>query len=298
MDTPHIRTHRVPSHLSRSIRTVGPVLLAAWLATFLSLAACSPFGNANMATADLKRAIAPPAGGNAVSYVHGGDATAPRVIYVHGTPGDAGAFAMYIRDSIEGVESISIDRPGFGQTGGRAVRSFEAQAAAFEPLLIERDGQWPVLVGHSLGGPIVARAAADYPERVRAIVIIAGSLDPGLEHPRWFNYVGAMLNPVLPSVLAISNAEIFAAPEQTRLLAGVLDKVRCPVVIVHGTKDGLVPYANVAFMQRALTNAASVEVITIEGGSHFIPWKDPGVVRDAVVRSLNSQPQVPQPPSS
>lgn len=251
-----------------------------------------------MATADLDRTMTDPVSGNALSYVYSGDTKAPRVIYIHGTPGDAGAFAMYIRDGIEGVESISIDRPGFGQTGGRAVRSFEAQAAAFEPLLIERVGQWPVLVGHSLGGPIVARAAADYPERVGAIVIIAGSLDPGLEHPRWFNYVGAMLNPVLPSALAISNAEIFAAPEQTKLLANVLDKVRCPVVIVHGTEDGLVPYANVEYMQRAFTNAASVEVITIEGGSHFIPWKDPGVVRDAVVRSLNSQPQVPQPPSS
>lgn len=299
MQTPSIQTYQTSRHLTQSNRaTLGPVLLAPWLVFALSLAACSPFGDANMATADLDRALTHPVSGNAVSYVRGGDANAPRVIYAHGTPGDAGAFAMYIRDSIHGVESISIDRPGFGQTGGRAVRSFEAQAAAFEPLLVERDGRWPVLVGHSLGGPIVARAAADYPDRVGAIVIIAGSLDPGLEHPRWFNYAGAMLNPVLPYALAISNAEIFAAPEQTKLLAGVLDKVRCPVVIVHGTEDGLVPYANVEYMQRAFTNAASVDVITIEGGNHFVPWNQPQIVRDAILRAISAQLKEPMPPSS
>lgn len=295
MDTLHTWTHQVPSHLSGSNRTGGPVLVAAWLAIFLLLAACSPFGNANMTTADLERAIAPPVSGSAVSYVRGGVANAPRVIYVHGTPGDAGAFAMYIRDGIEGVESMSIDRPGFGQTGGRAARSFEAQAAAFEPLLIERDGRWPVLVGHSLGGPIIARAAADYPDRVGAIVIIAGSLDPELEHPRWFNYAGAMLNPVLPRALAVSNAEIFAAREQTTLLASVLDNVRCPVVIVHGTEDGLVPYANVEYMQRAFTNAASVGVITIESGNHFVPWNQSQVVRDAILRAISAQLKEPPP---
>lgn len=287
MHTPHTRTRRASRHLSRS--KFGPVLLAACLGIFVSHAACSPFGDSNMATADLDRALTHPVSGNAVSYVYSGDTNAPRVIYVHGTPGDAGAFAMYIRDSIEGVESISIDRPGFGQTGGSAVRSFEAQAAAFEPLLVERDGRWPILVGHSLGGPIVARAAADYPDRVGAIVIIAGSLDPNLEHPRWFNYAGALLNPILPRLLAVSNAEIFAAPEQTKLLAGVLGKVRCPVVIVHGTEDGLVPYANVEYMQRAFTNAASIEVVTVEGGDHFVPWNQQQVVRDAVEQALNSR---------
>ena len=291
-------TRLAQTRLNARSGVVRSYRLLPWLALLPSLAGCSPFGNANLSTADLERAISRPVSGNAVSYVHSGDASAPRVIYVHGTPGDAGMFAMYIRDNIEGVESISIDRPGFGQTGGPAVRSFEDQAAAFEPLLVERDGRWPVLVGHSLGGPIVARAAADYADRVGAIVIIAGSLDPGLERPRWFNHAGALLYPVLLNPLAVSNAEIFAAPEQTKLLARVLDRIRCPVVIVHGTEDGLVPYANVEYMERAFTNAASVEVITIEGGNHFLPWNQQQVVRDAVLRAINPQPKEPRPPSS
>lgn len=268
---------RAPRH--RRYGVAGFVLLA-------PLQACSPFGDANVRTTDLPRATLRTGDDLDVSYVRGGDEASRRIVYVHGTPGDAGAFADYVRYPIDGAEAISIDRPGFGQTGGPALCSFERQAAAIEPLLVQRDGRWPVLVGHSLGGPIVARAAADYPDRVAAIVIIAGSLDPELEDPRWFNYAGAMVRPLLPRSLRNSNAEIFDAREQTELLAGVLDRVRCPVVIVHGTKDGLVPYANVAYMQRAFTNAAAVETMTIEKGDHFILWTQPAVVRSAIERAI------------
>ncbi len=224
--------------------------------------------------------------GNAVSYVRSGSGDHPRLIYVHGTPGDAGAFAEFVRNPIDGVESISVDRPGFGKTGGPALTAFADQAASLEPLLVEREGTWPVLVGHSLGGPIIARIAADHPERVSAIVIIAGSLDPNLEGPRWFNYVGVVLSPVLPRMLRVSNAEIFAAREQTEQLDAVLARVRCPVVIVHGTKDGLVPYANVEYMQAAFTGSPSIETVKVEGADHFLLWSRQEIIREAVGRAL------------
>lgn len=224
--------------------------------------------------------------GNAVSYVRSGSEADPRLIYVHGTPGDASAFAEFVRNPIDGVESISVDRPGFGRTGGPALTSFADQAAALEPLLVEREGTWPVLVGHSLGGPIIARMAADHPERVAAIVIIAGSLDPDLEGPRWFNYVGVALSPILPRMFRVSNAEIFAAREQTERLDAVLARVRCPVIIVHGTKDGLVPFANVEYMQTTFTGASSIETIKVDGADHFLLWSRQEIIRHAVGRAL------------
>ncbi|MEO1279035.1 MAG: alpha/beta hydrolase [Planctomycetota bacterium] len=240
-----------------------------------------------MSTRDLDRRMTTAVRGNAVSYVRSGNKDDPRVIYVHGTPGDAGAFAEFVRTPIEGVESISVDRPGFGQTGGPALPSFADQAAAIEPLLVEREGRWPVLVGHSLGGPIVARLAADHPDRVSAIVITAGSLDPELENPRWFNYVAIGLYPIIPRMFRVSNAEIFAAREETKELALVLDQVQCPVYIVHGTKDNLVPYANVAYMERSFTNAASVDVVTVDKVGHFILWSHEELVRETIERAID-----------
>jgi len=60
-----------------------------------------------------------------------GPADAWPVIYVHGTPGSAGAFRSYLADPVEGTRSIAYDRPGFGETTPkRGGPSFQEQAAA------------------------------------------------------------------------------------------------------------------------------------------------------------------------
>lgn len=217
--------------------------------------------------------------GNSLSLLRAGDRGAPRIIYVHGSPGDATAFADQLVKPIPGFESVSIDRPGYGRASGTgAVASFESQARAIEPLLVEQGGRWPILVGHSLGGPIIARAAADFPERVGGLVIVAGSLDPSLEELKWFNHIAAAapVRWVVPATLRVSNAEMFAARTETLQLAGVLDRIRCPVAIVHGARDGLVPSANVDYMQRTLTNAASIRVDIFKDQGHFLVWNAEG----------------------
>jgi pimeloyl-ACP methyl ester carboxylesterase len=219
------------------------------------------------------------------AWAAGGEG-ARRLILVHGTPGSAAGWRRYLVDPIPGLRTIAFDRPGFGRTKPTsAVVAFEDQAAAFAPLLEpDAEGRWPILVGHSLGGPIVARAAADHPDRVGGIVILSGSLDPALEKPRWFNHAADLIpfRIFLSRSWRHSNDEILSAPQHTRELARVLARVRCPVVIIHGTQDSLVPYANVAYMREAFSNAASVEVLTLEGANHFIPWTHERVVRHAV----------------
>ncbi len=222
-----------------------------------------------------------------VSYLIAEDPDLPRVIYIHGTPGDASAFTRYLYNPVEGLEAISIDRPGFGASDPiHAVVSFEEQARAIEPLLVERDGRWPILVGHSLGGPIIARAAADYPDKVGAIVILAGSLDPGLEKPRWFNHAGRfpLVSAFLARDIRNSNKEIMAAKRETELLAEVLDQVRCPIIIIHGEDDILVPIDNVDYMRARFKENPNVDVVILPGENHFIPWTREPLVRDAVER--------------
>lgn len=84
----------------------------------------------------------------------------PRLIYVHGTPGDANAFDGYLTNPVPGFDAISIDRPGFGHTTPRTpVYTLRAHAESLEPLLVNRAGRGAILVGHSLGGPIIVEAA-------------------------------------------------------------------------------------------------------------------------------------------
>lgn len=280
---------------------IGPFthLLAGLLIAGVS--ACAPMPKPQPLPPGITRsAIAPPDHDSSppLAYLTAGDPAAPRLIYVHGTPGDAAAFTNYLRAPIPGHESISIDRPGFGDSRSPrdrrpAVPAFADQARAIAPLLVERQGRWPILIGHSLGGPIIARVAADSPDRVGGLVILAGSLDPDLEEWKWYNRVADLpfVKPLLPRDLRTSNDEVRAARDETALLAPLLGRITCPVVIVHGTRDSLVPVANVDYMRAMLTNAASVEVILLEGQDHFIPWSAEPTVREAIQRAIGLSAQ-------
>ena len=215
--------------------------------------------------------------------VRAGDPAGRRVILVHGTPGSWDNWQTYLEAPPPGLELIAYDRPGFGSSEpARAVPSLAAQAAALEPLLVERDGRWPVLVGHSMGGPVIARAASDYPERVGALVVLAGNLDPDLEELRWYNHVGAFLSPFLSRSLRNSNDELGPQRRELEELEPRLAHVRCPVWIVHGTEDRLVPFPNADFLEAALTASPRVERRTLEGTDHFFLWTRPEVVRAAI----------------
>ena len=216
--------------------------------------------------------------GQEVGALFSGSETGPRVIYVHGSPGSAESWADFLIPAPDSLEAIALDRPGYGRSNHRkqgTVASLAEQAQALQPWLVERNGRWPVLVGHSLGGPIIAKAAVDYPDQVAGLVIIAGSLDPGLERLRWYNYVAKGLSWVLPTILKRSNEEMWPLKRELRALAEELSAVTCPVLIVHGTKDKLVPFENVAFMRAAFSASSHVEELIYEGAGHFLIWEEP-----------------------
>jgi pimeloyl-ACP methyl ester carboxylesterase len=248
------------------------------------------------ATSEQKSAIprfhyaAPPPATYRISYLRGGDPRGRRIIFVHGTPGSADGWVDYLTDVPAGFDHIAVDRPGFGQSGpDGAVVSLAEQARALEPLLVNQGGDWPVLVGHSLGGPIVAWLAATYPERVGALVILAGSLDPALERIHWAQPVGEWpgIRSVLPRAMRNANRELMALKPELEALQPMLSRIACPVVIVHGTEDQLVPYANVPFMQAQMRGAA-LTVDRIEGQNHFLPWNEQGRVRRAIALAASA----------
>jgi pimeloyl-ACP methyl ester carboxylesterase len=225
-----------------------------------------------------------------VSYLRSGDPAGPRVVLVHGTPGSAAAWADYLLDPPAGLEIVALDRPGFGQSGpGGPVVSLDAQAAAVVALL-PSDGRPVVLLGHSLGGSIVARVAAEHPTRVTALVLLAASLDPAQEEIHPMQWVGAWapVRALMPRVLRNANAELMALKPELEALAPMLLGITAKVLIVHGTQDDLVPVANVAFMQAHLSGSRCVRTLLLEGRNHFLPWNSAEVVRDAVRQALET----------
>jgi len=145
-----------------------------------------------------------------------------------------------------------------------------------------------VLLGHSLGGPVVARVAADEPGRVAALVLLAASLDPALEEIHPMQHVGAWapVRALLPRAIRNANSELMALKPELEALAAALPAIRAKVVIVHGTADDLVPVANVPFMQAHLSGARCVKTVLLEGANHFLPWNAEARVREAIAMAL------------
>lgn len=223
-----------------------------------------------------------------VSYLQAGDPQGVRVILVHGTPGKAEGWSDYLLDPPAGTEMLALDRPGFAHSGpSRPVRGLLEQAAAVAALL-PGDGRKAVLLGHSLGGAVVAQVAAHWPERVGSLVLLAAALDPALEriHPVQRLAERRPLRALLPRALRHSNHELLHFQTALEALGPQLHRIEAPTVVMHGTRDPLVPFAHVAYMQRMLRSVARLQVEALEGGDHFLPWNARDSVRKALAMAL------------
>ncbi len=274
--------------IRRHARLLG---IAFVVGILLEIGACQVF-DAVVKTTDpdgVVRGEATSAAGWTVSYIRQAKPApgAPRLIFVHGTPGDANAFNNYVQDPMDGFESISMDRPGFGRTRPRRpALTLREQALCIEPLLEERSGTWPILVGHSLGGPIVVQAALDYADRVGGVVILSGSLDPALEKVGWYQRVAdfGLFPYMVPRFVRNMNRELLPMKAELRLLEPRLAELRVPVIILHAPNDILVPFANVDFMLRNFPKDRVVDSVVLDGKNHFIPWNAEDAVRAAIAR--------------
>jgi pimeloyl-ACP methyl ester carboxylesterase len=260
-----------------------------WSALGVALAAvgCAPPGprSPDTAVAALRTSVPLPAPMRGdLSLLRAGDPRGTRVILVHGTPGAATAWNDYLLDPPRDTEVVALDRPGFGDSGPEGAVTGLAEQAAAVAALLPTDGRKAVLLGHSLGGPIVALVAAEHPAQVQGVVLLAGSLDPAQESIHPMQFVGAWppVRLMLPRTIRNANAELMALKPELEKLAAWLPLIQAKVVIVHGTKDDLVPLANVAYVQARLTGARCVRTLLLEGRNHFLPWNSADVVRDAI----------------
>lgn len=238
------------------------------------------------------RAQIAPGGAHAapLSYLMAGDPGGPRIILVHGTPGAATVWADYLLAPPAGTQVLALDRPGFGHSGPDAAVPGLAEQAAAVVALLPDDGRRVVLLGHSLGGAIVARVAADHPDRVSAIVLVAAALDPAQEHIHPLQQLGAWapVRALLPRVIRNANAELMLLKPELETLAAALPRIRAKVLIVHGSADDLVPVANVDFVQARLSGARCVRTLLLPAGNHFLPWNREDVVREALRGAMES----------
>lgn len=227
-----------------------------------------------------------------INYAEIGNDTLPVVIFVHGSPGSWSAWEGFFKDSIllKKVKMVAIDRPGFGYSGlGKAEKTLTEQAKYLKPIVEKhkKDNRKLILVGHSLGGPLIARMAMDYPELINNLIFVAASNAPELEPARWYRFIGDLFlfRYLIPRSFRASNREIlYLKPELEKMLP-LWSTIRQKTIVIQGDKDIFVPYQNADFTRKMLKNA-EVEVIMKKDMNHFVPWSNPELIREAILELL------------
>ncbi len=226
--------------------------------------------------------------GKKIGYTAIGNDTAQRVIFVHGSPGNWTNFYMALdNDSLyKDHYLISIDRYGYGLTEGEHGEYDLAVHANYIHELCKpsKGGKKPILVGHSMGGPIVIKSAIDYSNDLAGVISVAGSFDAKLEPNEWFRgiYKVFPFNLFFNRDIKASNDELFMHRIALNKMSTEWDKVTCKVNIIQGGKDNLVAPGNIDFAKEKLKSRGNVVYTFIPDEDHFIPFTKPKPMFDAI----------------
>jgi 2-hydroxy-6-oxonona-2,4-dienedioate hydrolase len=226
--------------------------------------------------------------------------TGPPLVLVHGL----GMMSDYWEPTARllaaaGFHVLAPDLPGFGGSdGARAAESVEAQAAATARFADLLELGPAVYFGHSLSCQTVLQLAADRPERVRALVLVAPTGEGGAV--RAIREVGRLARDAfreqLRLVVLATASYLRAGPLRflRTWLAGtrhdplaLVARVRCPVLVVVGSEDPVVPLAFARELAARLPRGR-LEVIT--GAPHGVFFAEPERFSGAAIRFVRAVP--------
>jgi dienelactone hydrolase len=177
---------------------------------------------------------------------------------------EMGAYEQLFLD--RGMATLSFDGPGQGEGEYEfGIRpDYEAPVAAVFDTLETRSDIDPARIGLwgvSLGGYFAPRAAA-YEKRARACIALSGPYDWGAI---WDDLPGLTRAAFTARSHSASDDQARAVAEAMSL-DGVAEHITCPLFVVAGKLDELIPWRQAERLAREA--AGPVELLVIEDGNH------------------------------
>jgi pimeloyl-ACP methyl ester carboxylesterase len=59
--------------------------------------------------------------------------------------------------------------------------------------------------------------------------------------------------------------------------------IKARTIVIQGKKDELVDPGNADFAKKMMVNA-TVDLVLIDNMNHFVPWTNPELIRDAILK--------------
>ena len=244
----------------------------------------------------------------------------PPVVFVPALGFTGHSFVAAAADMSACRERVLVDLPGMGDEEPLHGVDADEVLAAVDDVVRSVSDRPVILVGHSIGGAIATRVAARDPAHVSSLVLVDAAVAPfGLSwwerlalHPTlWspaFRIFGQpylfkhlvpdvigdteLIDPIdmrqLAHLLAdgsertvlLGYYRAFLAPPELSRTAHALARVRAPILILWGRRDGVVPPSVVPEIRRAAS--APVRVLWFDDASHLLPLERPRELAEAI----------------
>ncbi len=213
----------------------------------------------------------------------------PTVVFVHGAPGSSTDFLKYVSDSTlqKKANLISIDRLGYGFSDyGNPHVSIEEQADQIYHVIKKYNPKNTVLVGWSYGGPIIAKTAIDHPD-FKHLILLTPAVSAKDEKYFWIGKLAKWKATkwVVPKPLVVAEAEKLAHAKELKKLDQQWRNLKTHVTVFHGTKDKLVPYANLEYLKLNLSHSL-LKPIPIKNRNHFIPFTEFDLIKKEILKQI------------
>lgn len=246
----------------------------------------------------------------------------PTVVLVHGLAASMYSWRQTIDPLVQaGYRVVAYDNRGFGFSDKPATGySNAAYVHLLFGLLDSLGVSDAVLVGHSMGGAIVADAALARPDRVRGLVLVDAAglgvrypfmlrvarwpiIGPLFDHLRGRGATGGILRAIYGDPSRVTDQEIdqyyapIALPEFGRSLRGVLREfsfedlqgrlgtLMTPTLVMWGTRDRLIPQTIGVAMAAGLPHSA---LARFQAAGHALPEENPEEFNRVLIGFLKS----------
>lgn len=227
----------------------------------------------------------------------------PTLVMVHGAGGRAAVWSNQLRALEDLVNPLALDLPGHGESAGPGMASIEAYAAWLGGLLSDLFTESVFLMGHSMGGAVAQRLAADLPDRLRGLILVgtgprlmvAPAFLEGLQgafETTVDQLIGYAYAPDADPLLISQGATLMKAPGQKTVcddfaacnafaMGTDTARIRTPCLILCGEKDRLTPPS---LSEKLLAAIQGSRFAKIPDGGHMVMIENPkglnGCVRD------------------
>lgn len=229
------------------------------------------------------------------------------ILFVHGAGGSKEIWRAQMRKLDKKFFAIALDLPGHEESGGEARDSIDDYVKFIVDFLNALEIEKAFICGHSMGGAIAQKFALSYPERAKAILLVATGaklkvlpiifellrtdFEKYLEMFRqWAFGPNANERTINETIKLMRSCPVesiirdFTACDKFDLLSEV-QNIKAPTLVIGARFDKLTP---VKYSEYLAQNIPGARLEIIEDAGHMIPAEQPILLSKIISDFINS----------